>query len=267
MEPDLTFSCVRRKTAKMLRPRIDTLCASLSLSIALASFFAQGCLSEAPWPAGYPIIHPIFHVSDPARIQIDQLECSTFKSLNDRYLADDARRFYRQEIIDMEEQVLGSDRLGKLLIGHTPAEITELIGLPRITAGRIADLNSGGGDRNWLYYFGYLPIAVRVTYQSNRCISTSLCEFAEIKLIEEEALLELKKHAIGKSEDQIEDYLHHKLTPRDLLLPPPVQSSSPIHIVHEAPIEKEFVIGGDFVWTFHFTDGKCTEIHESIQLG
>lgn len=251
----------------MLRPRIDTLRASLSLSIALASFFAQGCLSEAPWPAGYPIIHPIFHVSDPARIQIDLLECSTYKGLNDCYLADDAHRFYRKEIIDMEEQVLKSDRLGKLLIGHTPAEITELIGLPRITTGRTADLNSGGGDRNWLYYFGYLPIAVQVTYQSNRCISTSLCSFAEIKLIEEEALLELKKHAIGKSEKQIEEYLHHKLISRDLVLPPPVQTSSPIHIVHEAPFEKEFDVGGDFVWTFHFTDGKCTEIQESVILG
>ena len=251
----------------MLRPRIDTLCASLLLSIALASFFAQGCLSEAPWPAGYPIIHPIFHVSDPARIQIDLLECSTYKGLNDCYLADDAHRFYRKEIIDMEEQVLKSDRLGKLLIGHTPAEITELIGLPRITTGRTADLNSGGGDRNWLYYFGYLPIAVQVTYQSNRCISTSLCSFAEIKLIEEEALLELKKHAIGKSEKQIEEYLHHKLISRDLVLPPPVQTSSPIHIVHEAPFEKEFDVGGDFVWTFHFTDGKCTEIQESVILG
>lgn len=251
----------------MLRPRIDTLRASLSLSIALASFFAQGCLSEAPWPAGYPIIHPIFHVSDPARIQIDLLECSTYKGLNDCYLADDAHRFYRKEIIDMEEQVLKSDRLGKLLIGHTPAEITELIGLPRITTGRTADLNSGGGDRNWLYYFGYLPIAVQVTYQSNRCISTSLCSFAEIKLIEEEALLELKKHAIGKSEKQIEEYLHHKLISRDLVLPPPVQTSSSIHIVHEAPFEKEFDVGGDFVWTFHFTDGKCTEIQESVILG
>ena len=251
----------------MLRPRIDTLRASLSLSIALASFFAQGCLSEAPWPAGYPIIHPIFHVSDPARIQIDQLECSTYKGLNDCYLADDAHQFYRKEIIDMEEQVLESDRLGKLLIGHTPAEITELIGLPRITTGRTADLNSGGGDRNWLYYFGYLPIAVRVTYQSNRCISTSLCSFAEIKLIEEEALLELKKHAIGKSEKQIEEYLHHKLISRDLVLPPPVQTSSSIHIVHEAPFEKEFDVGGDFVWTFHFTDGKCTEIQKSVILG
>lgn len=267
METVPTSSCVRRKIAKMLRPRIDTLRASLSLSIALASFFAQGCLSEAPWPAGYPIIHPIFHVSDPARIQIDLLECSTYKGLNDCYLADDAHRFYRKEIIDMEEQVLKSDRLGKLLIGHTPAEITELIGLPRITTGRTADLNSGGGDRNWLYYFGYLPIAVQVTYQSNRCISTSLCSFAEIKLIEEEALLELKKHAIGKSEKQIEEYLHHKLISRDLVLPPPVQTSSSIHIVHEAPFEKEFDVGGDFVWTFHFTDGKCTEIQESVILG
>ena len=86
-------------------------------------------------------------------------------------------------------------------------------------------------------------------------------------MIEEEALLELKKHAIGKSEKQIEEYLHHKLISRDLLLPPPVQTSSPIHIVHEAPIEKEFVIGGDFVWTFHFTDGKCTKIQVSPLFG
>lgn len=250
------------KGPKLIRISNETIGRAPWLLLALCFLACQCSYSEAPWPAGKPIIHPTLHVSDPAQLNTDQLDCAAFRRLNDRYLNEDNRDYYRAEIVKIEEKALLSDRLNELLKGRSPSEVTERIGLPRITAGRISDETIIDGDRNWLYYFGYLPFAVRVAFQDNRCIRAYPCQFKETRAIEKIALLELKKHAVGKSADDIEKYLHHKLYANFI----PAPQLYPIPVVNGGPAEKRFDVGSDFVWDFHFVDGKCTEITDSIVL-
>jgi len=148
----------------------------------------------------------------------------------------------------IEEMALFGGRLSDLLKGKTSQEVAQLIGEPRITTGTVKGWNdSVTNQQNSLYFFGFNSLSVCVTYSKNICVLVNRVQY-EAFPIEEAAFKRLKAFSLGKPPAEIAKYLQHDLT-----------STKDIGI-------RTFSVGQDREWTFHFENGKCVDVCDSVLL-
>lgn len=195
--------------------------------------------------------HPIFHISDASQLKTEKLDTATFKVLNDIYLEPDSTDYWRSDMANIEEKALNSGKLGELLIGKTSEEVVNLIGPPRITTGSIEGWHESiTGQVNAVYFMGYQPTGVCITYSKNICKAAEAIKFKDLEPMEHAAFVAARKFALGKSGDEISKYLRHELKESSI----------------EGLDSASFDVGESWNWEFHFTRGKCDGVSELVTL-
>lgn len=188
------------------------------LSLAAVCFCCPA-LAQTPVATHTPAakFHPILKFSKAADLDVDSLDPSVYKKLNDIYGTVWWEKYCSDDIYQGELKVC--EHLCKILPGMTEHQVENLIGKPEITCGQIECWpDSTAGEENWIYNFGYLHVNVLAVFREHTCVRAEVFYKERHSAFTRWWTERIEKFAPGKTEAEIVAFAGQPMS-RELRLP------------------------------------------------
>jgi hypothetical protein len=200
---------------------------------------------------GEALLHPILKTPDFHGFEGKPISPEFFKSLNSNLRL---YRFAPNRYGSLAKRCnTGSFRKAELEVGQrfcdlakglTEAEIVGLAGRPTAMLGKVDPWkDSEEGEKNWLYFFGYQNIHIRLVFREGHCTKAMLLDFTpEYSGYEIWRAQTIAKFAIGKTREEIQQFIGEQQ---------PVDGYEPVGKV------VAYAINNYIYMPLYFSEGKC----------